>query len=52
MSIKTKLFTGVILLSLIDIIIPIPILGIILIYVLFQKPAWFRNAVRDIYKEK
>jgi hypothetical protein len=52
MSIKTKSITGIILLSLIDIIIPIPILGLILIYVLFEKPPWFYNVIGDIYKKE
>lgn len=49
MSTKTKFLIILILLGLLDIIIPIPILGIILIYVILQKPDWFREAVRDVY---
>jgi hypothetical protein len=52
MSIKTKYLISVILLGLVDIVIPIPILGIILIYVILQKPAWFKNGVREIYDER
>ena len=52
MSLKKKTIIGVILLGLVDIIIPIPILGIILIYIIFKRPAWFRDAVREIYNER
>ncbi len=51
MRLKTKYLINVILLSLVDIVIPIPILGIILIYVLLQRPLWFKDAVRDIHDE-
>jgi putative effector of murein hydrolase LrgA (UPF0299 family) len=51
MSIKTKSIIGVILLGLVDIIIPVPILGIILLYVIFQRPPWFRDVVREIYNK-
>ncbi len=51
MRLKTKYLINVILLSLVDIVIPIPILGIILIYVLLQRPLWFKDAVRAIHDE-
>jgi putative effector of murein hydrolase LrgA (UPF0299 family) len=49
MTIKTKWFITLILLSMVDIVIPFPIIGAILIYVLLQRPPWFRNVVADIY---
>ena len=52
MKTKTKALVGVILLGLVDMVIPIPILGIILIYVMFWKPSWFLDTVRDIYEER
>ena len=38
-------------LAVIDIVIPLPICGAILIYVLLQKPPWFRRLVSAIYNE-
>lgn len=52
MRIKTKVIIALILLALIDTVIPVPILGIILLYVIFEKPSWFTDAVRDIYNDK
>jgi hypothetical protein len=49
MSIKTKSLIILIILGTIDVVIPIPILGVILIYVVLQKPPWFTNVVREIY---
>jgi len=49
MQTKTKILLYLILLAVTDTIIPIPITSMILIYVLYQKPDWFRNAVNDIY---
>jgi len=39
----------VIVLSLADVIIPIPLIGVLLIVVLVERPRWFLNAVRRIY---
>ena len=49
MHIKTKTLITLVLLCVIDVIIPIPILGGILVYVVVRRPAWFAQAVRDIY---
>ena len=49
MSIKTKSLLILIFLGIIDVVIPIPILGVILIYVVLQRPLWFANVVREIY---
>jgi hypothetical protein len=37
-------------LGLVDMVIPVPILGLILIYVVAQKPPWFAEVVARIYK--
>jgi len=50
MSIKTKTLIFLIILCIIDMVIPIPILGVILIYVIFQRPPWFTDVVSEIYK--
>ena len=50
MSTKTKALIFVISLGIIDMLIPIPILGLILLYVVGQKPPWFMDVVSEIYK--
>jgi hypothetical protein len=52
MSIVTKALVGLIFLGIVDVVIPIPIVGIILIYVILQKPSWFPDFVRAIYAEE
>lgn len=49
MKIKTKYLCLLALLSVIDVVIPIPILGITLILVVLERPPWFKNAVEQIY---
>ena len=39
-----------IILGIIDMVIPVPILGVILIYVVAQKPPWFADVVQEIYR--
>ena len=51
MSLVTKLLVGLIFAGIVDIAIPIPIVGILLIYVVLQKPPWFIELVRNIYAE-
>jgi hypothetical protein len=50
MTRKTRLLIALIALSLVDAVIPIPILGIILIFVILQKPPWFQDLVRQVYE--
>ena len=50
MSTKTKALIFVIGLGVIDMLIPIPILGLVLLYVVFQRPPWFMDVVSEIYK--
>ena len=50
MSKKTQLLLAVIVLGLLDAVIPFfPILGLILIYVILEKPPWFLDTVQDMY---
>jgi hypothetical protein len=49
MKTKTKLLLYLLVLCLVDAVIPIPIIGIILLYAMYQKPAWLRELVTDIY---
>jgi len=51
MTIKTKTLLALILLSMVDTVIPLPIIGVILIYVLLQRPPWVRNVIGELYGE-
>jgi putative effector of murein hydrolase LrgA (UPF0299 family) len=50
MTKKTRSLIALIVLSLVDAVIPVPIVGIILIFVLLQKPSWFQDLVREVYE--
>ncbi len=50
MSTKTKGLVAVILLALCDTVIPIPITALGLIYVMLQRPDWFRAWVEQFYR--
>lgn len=50
MNLNTKILIYLIVLALLDMIIPIPFTAILLIYVLSEKPAWFKKLVDDIYQ--
>jgi len=49
MSTKTQVLISLIGLGIVDIVILIPIVEILLIYVVLQRPPWFAKMVRDIY---
>ena len=49
MSTKSRCLIALICLGLLDAVIPIPILGATLIYVLLTRPPWFRDVVKEIY---
>ena len=49
-STQYKTILILILLGVVDVLIPIPIIGLILIYVVIQKPSWFQDLVKDIYR--
>ncbi len=49
MSMKNKCLISLIVLGIIDVVIPVPIVGILLIYVLLQRPPWFSEMVKEIY---
>jgi hypothetical protein len=51
MALKTKCLMGLIGLSVVDTVIPLPILGLVLIYVILQKSPWFYEVVCEIYRE-
>jgi hypothetical protein len=47
---RTKVVTFLILLCLIDMVIPVPILGLVLVHVVFTRPAWFNEVVERVYR--
>lgn len=46
---KTKLLLILIALAIMDVLIPIPMTTVVLIYVLSQKPPWFIDIVHRVY---
>jgi len=50
MKLKTHFLIGLIVLSIIDAIIPIPVVGLILILVILQRPPWFQRLVQELYE--
>lgn len=49
MNLRAKIFISLIVLALFDMVIPIPFTTILLLYVLIEKPLWFRKMVSEIY---
>ena len=49
---KTKCLIALILLGIVDAVIPVPILVVILLYVLSQRPPWFKDLVQEIYDKR
>ena len=49
MKLKNKLLIYLIIFAIIDTLIPVPLTALLLIYVLTEKPQWFRNLVTRIY---
>ncbi len=52
MSSRTKLVLILILLCLVDMVIPGPILGLVLIHVVLSRPPWFQNLVHEVYGDQ
>ena len=50
MTLKTRFFIGLIVLSVFDTVIPIPIVGLLVIFVILQKPRWFQKLVHELYE--
>ncbi len=49
MNMKTKTLIFLIVLCLVDMVIPVPILGIILLSVVLRRPPWFMDVAKEIY---
>ena len=52
MTLKTKCLAALIFLCIVDVVIPIPIVGLVLIYVLLQRPPWFMDMAQKIYLQE
>ena len=50
MKTTTKILFFLIAMALADIVIPLPIATFMLIYVLYQKPVWFKDLVAEVYR--
>jgi hypothetical protein len=50
MTLKTQFLIGLIVLSAVDTVIPVPIIGLALIFVLLQKLPWFQKIVNEFYQ--
>lgn len=51
MSKKSKALMAIIGLGILDAVIPgLPIIALILVYVILEKPAWFSDLVAEIYR--
>jgi len=46
---KNKILIYLIIIAIVDTIIPIPIMALTLIYVVLEKPAWFKKMVSEVY---
>lgn len=49
MKLKTKILIALIGIAFMDMIVPIPFLGILLVYVTLSQPPWFREMVDQVY---
>jgi len=49
MKIKTKILAFLIVIGIFDTITPIPILGLILLHVVLDRPKWFKSLVTEVY---
>jgi hypothetical protein len=51
MSTKAKTLAAIIGLGMVDAVLPgVPIVALILLYVIFDRPPWFSNLVGEIYR--
>ena len=50
MTLKTRSLISLIGLSIVDAIIPFPVLGLFLILVILQRPPWFQRLVQGLYE--
>ena len=51
MKTHKRILLYLILLAIFDVVIPFPITAVILVYVLFEKPEWFKKIVSEVYNK-
>ncbi len=49
MNYRTKVLVRLISLSILDAVIPVPVIGLFLLYVTIMRPPWFSDLVAQIY---
>jgi len=49
---RTRTITGLALFVLLDLVIPLPIIGAILLVVALTRPPWFLEMVRTVYDKR
>lgn len=52
MKLDSKLIIYLCIFAVVDIFVPIPIMSIFLLYIVLNKPNWFKEMVTEIYLEK
>jgi hypothetical protein len=48
----TNVLAWLIVMALVDVVIPVPLLAIVLIYVVLKRPRWFADFVREVYERQ
>ncbi len=52
MSARMKIILWLCALGLIDVVLPVPVVAVILIYAAATRPPWFRRLVSQVYLER
>ena len=47
---RTRVVVLLVLLCLLDMVSPVPILGLILLHSVFTRPEWLRRRVEEVYR--
>ena len=48
-SIKMRLLVALLVLAVVDAVLPVPVVALILVFVLLERPAWFSKAFHAVY---
>jgi len=48
---KARLLTGLVVLAVLDMVIPIPFTALMLLYVVLERPPWFSRWASEIYTD-
>ena len=51
MTPRSRIIAGLTVAFLVDLVIPLPILGAVLLVVVIIRPPWFLRMVREVYDE-